>query len=507
MTPADTPTKAARAAGNGRTLEVRRQVRLGFARIAEICLNGIYHRLFRSLVTLSIVTVAVAFMMYMLGGSLIGRAVLRHAQTEAAACTLYDRWLVWLDAPLDAAAMFRLAASAPAGDPRLAAIARWAGLDAAGMAALLDTAQQGRRLLALVDGLSPGRRLMLRGGAEERFLLDDLLDPATRRRFLVRLEDMGAGARLPGGANGLERLVAQYGGQRQTWQLIAAARAAAVRELHGRHPQAAGIADLLAAPPDGLAASLSDLGLLADAALLQTLSEEARYARGVARLSELLAHTAVRRDVAARARVSQLKVGLNDLATVYLSGGGPAFLDASLARSGLEALPPPDATRPLVEQWVRRSRVLNIVSEAAVYQGGWMGFSQTTLWLIGVSLIVCVVGIANAMLMSVMERFREIATMKCLGARDSFVMVLFVLESCVQGVAGGLLGAVFGLLLAVPAAGARFGLLVWNTLPWPAVGAAALLATAVGVLMAGLASLYPARVAARLVPMEAMRVE
>ena len=54
-------------------------------------------------------------------------------------------------------------------------------------------------------------------------------------------------------------------------------------------------------------------------------------------------------------------------------------------------------------------------------------------WLISLSLLVCVVGIANAMLMSVTERFREIGTMKCLGALDSFIMTIFLMESGLQG--------------------------------------------------------------------------
>ena len=46
------------------------------------------------------------------------------------------------------------------------------------------------------------------------------------------------------------------------------------------------------------------------------------------------------------------------------------------------------------------------------------GISTKDIWLIVMSLIVCVVGIANSMLMAVTERFREIGTMKCLGALD-----------------------------------------------------------------------------------------
>jgi putative ABC transport system permease protein len=46
-------------------------------------------------------------------------------------------------------------------------------------------------------------------------------------------------------------------------------------------------------------------------------------------------------------------------------------------------------------------------------------------WIIILSLLVCVVGIVNAQLMAVTERFREIGTMKCLGALDRFVLRLF----------------------------------------------------------------------------------
>ncbi len=54
-------------------------------------------------------------------------------------------------------------------------------------------------------------------------------------------------------------------------------------------------------------------------------------------------------------------------------------------------------------------------------------------WIIFLSLLVCTVGIVNAQLMAVTERFREIGTMKCLGALDRFVLRLFILEAGMQG--------------------------------------------------------------------------
>src|SRR5947199_172809 len=89
-----------------------------------------------------------------------------------------------------------------------------------------------------------------------------------------------------------------------------------------------------------------------------------------------------------------------------------------------------------------------------------------TRWLIGLALLVAFVGILNAMLMSVTERFREIGTMKCLGALDGFIIKLFLLESAFQGVVGTVIGIVVGLLLSLAAATASYGAAAWNNLPW-----------------------------------------
>jgi len=55
-------------------------------------------------------------------------------------------------------------------------------------------------------------------------------------------------------------------------------------------------------------------------------------------------------------------------------------------------------------------------------------------WLVSLSLVVCTVGITNSMLMSVTERFKEIGTMKCLGALNQFVVKLFMIEAFLLGV-------------------------------------------------------------------------
>jgi len=128
-------------------------------------------------------------------------------------------------------------------------------------------------------------------------------------------------------------------------------------------------------------------------------------------------------------------------------------------------------------------------------------------WIIMLSLLVCVVGIVNAQLMAVTERFREIGTMKCLGALDRFIVELFFLEAGMQGLVGSAIGAVGGGLFALLNAILCFGFISVSALPWADAGLSVLAATAVGCLLSLAGVFYPAIVAARMQPVEAMRVE
>ncbi|MGB3209673.1 MAG: FtsX-like permease family protein [Desulforhopalus sp.] len=128
-------------------------------------------------------------------------------------------------------------------------------------------------------------------------------------------------------------------------------------------------------------------------------------------------------------------------------------------------------------------------------------------WIIFLSLLVCVVGIINAQLMSVTERFREIGTLKCLGALDRFIVRIFVIEATMQGLAGGIVGAVLGAVVAFSASIIRFGLSSASFMPWGEVGATIFYAICTGTGLSLLGVLYPAIVASRMQPVEAMRVE
>ena len=135
------------------------------------------------------------------------------------------------------------------------------------------------------------------------------------------------------------------------------------------------------------------------------------------------------------------------------------------------------------------------------------GISAREKWLIVLSLLVCVVGIVNAMLMSVAERVREIGTMKCLGALDGFIIKLFLLESSFQGLCGTVFGIVVGFVLTFIRSLIAYQLYSLTYFPVMGILESALFSFAIGSLLSVFAAMWPAYSAARMQPVDAMRVE
>ncbi|AIE87837.1 ABC transporter permease [Fimbriimonas ginsengisoli] len=123
-------------------------------------------------------------------------------------------------------------------------------------------------------------------------------------------------------------------------------------------------------------------------------------------------------------------------------------------------------------------------------------------WLVGTSLVMCLVGVTNSMLMSVTERFREIGTIKCLGASDGFIVKVFFLEALILGILGSLLGSLLGTGIMAVVQSAQGG-----HVPLTSGTGVVLLGTAIGTAMTVLAAIAPAMQAARMPAAAALRVE
>lgn len=178
---------------------------------------------------------------------------------------------------------------------------------------------------------------------------------------------------------------------------------------------------------------------------------------------------------------------------------------------------------PVMQDWIKNTRSLREAKEVlngpqtltSLMKANGVPTSEKditnskmqTKWLIGLALLVAFVGILNAMLMSVTERFREIGTMKCLGALDSFIVKLFMIESFFQGGAGTVAGVMLGLLLNVAGISIAYGAFAWKMFPYADIAVAGAVCLVVGILLTVGGAVYPAWRAARMHPIEAMRVE
>jgi ABC-type lipoprotein release transport system permease subunit len=128
----------------------------------------------------------------------------------------------------------------------------------------------------------------------------------------------------------------------------------------------------------------------------------------------------------------------------------------------------------------------------------------------GISLLVASFGIANTMIMSILERTREIGIMKAIGAEDLEIKLIFFVEAAVLGLTGGVVGVLcawgidaianrLAYRFILKPQGASFVDFFWLP-PWLSIGAI-LFALIVSIL----AALYPAARAARIDPVRALR--
>ena len=556
------------------SVDVKEQVSLPLSKCLELVLSGIKFRLFRAGITVTIIALAVAFLLVMLTESYVARRVADVIDNKTAPRRLCDKWVSRLSTPLTETELTaELLALGGADDPRYRELKAWGRLDDAAMDRLQKVAQTQREyMVEYFDQLKEGAKRRLVGTAQGPAIFARLTDPVQYAEFM---DEAKKGDRvLPGKDKEAEfrAFMNDWSDTRPAREAVLTGHAQALAAVRQHLDDEAKKSERATTPIDKLAdPDTAFLSVLAanlfqmDDGQKTTVQAEARQKAAEAQLRSALNVPIVKRQLADRKSVKPADTDFQMLFVEVSKSGGAKWLAElsaaaeyakDAASQNLPLLNLTDKELPTAPNQPKRSEfpdgsegdkaftqandaykkelppfekkmepfaeaIQKVARQFLVAQalaeteqqvvlagaGGDVGFTGRTLWLIIVSFLVCVVGIANAMLMSVTERFREIATMKCLGATDGFIMINFIMESVMQGIVGSVVGALLGLILGVLRAWASYGGLAWANFPVLDVLESMGIGLVVGVVVSALAATYPAYVAARLAPMEAMRIE
>ena len=512
-----------------REIDVRRQRNLTARETFRLCIRGVRHRMLRSLLTLSVVVLAVAFFMFLLSDSMFLRGVGRGVAAELEEGRLGGQTLTRLYVkPTMLVQTRRLSQAVRRGDAaalaEAAAVTHW---DPSRVDALARLADDEKLYSDFFDEMPAGKRLALVGKRSGREIFSYILE--NRDGFREAIAPM-VDLRIPRKLAGLEAFLDAYPAYAEEsaaflrdWNAgVEAAAAVLARHKPEGTDEIAWIASENRAKLETWRDETEQLGFRLPEDDLATIREQFHWAAMrndvLGRLNTVAVREAWTRAFRERKRTSAdeklLRLDDERAVGVLLGNAGEN------AKVGTSEVPSPKSDAPGFDaedlaELTRRARVerrlISLEKALAGAQsasgGGFLGLSSRQLFLLCISFLVCMVGIANAMLMSITERFREIATMKCLGATDRYILLQFMMEAALQGLAGGLVGVVLGFAIAFLRDVGICGGYLFTYWPGVALLLSAAFSLVVGVLLAVLASVQPSWSASRMAPMEAMRIE
>ena len=197
-------------------------------------------------------------------------------------------------------------------------------------------------------------------------------------------------------------------------------------------------------------------------------------------------------------------VSRNQFTSITVKVADPALAN-TIAASITQKLLPERHVNP-------RTQDFTVTAVASIQQQVTSVVQSISLFLAAiaaVSLLVGAVGIANTMFMSVLERTRQIGLLKALGATDNEVMKLFLMESGLFGLVGGVIGIIFGVLVSVIISEVGLRVIGGPGGAAPPVVTPELLifALAFSVFVGVISGVVPARQAAKMNPVDALRFE
>ena len=496
-----------------RNIDVKKQRDMTLKETFMLCISGVRHRFLRSVLTLAVVALAVAFFMFLLGESMLLRSVGRGIKMEIAEMRFSQQKLTWLfTSATDIVMMRRLSdAQREINADTMKEFASVSGFSDLEIARLAEMADKERLYTDWLHSIPIGKRTILAhknsGRNAIQFILNDF------DGFHDRIKNM-TDLRIPGRIEGLDNFLSRYAAYSEQlrrftteWNMKTALAANIITNM--ANPALEGALNtgwIVESGPDELEEwrrTIAALGFNLPADTVAFMKKQLTENNEYSQIFSMLSDGDVRQEWAKEFREVPRSRSTPETKLLNLRDArAKKIMERYFSENVIDHVAEMARQRAMILKLERR--LANVVVND---DGGFFGLNGRQLFLVVISFVVCIVGIANAMLMSITERFREIATMKCLGATDRYILTQFMMEAAMHGLFGGLTGVVIGFIIVFIRSIWLFGGYVFSY--WPGIDllVSALVSFCAGILLAVIASIQPSWSASRMAPMEAMRVE
>lgn len=488
-----------------KTIDVKDQPILSLSRTVSIALAGVKYRLFRAMVTVVVITVAMSFLMNILSESMIKRAVAETARDEIHAMHLSDQWIAKLSVPQSRDEIIEILSENAADSDVFAEMMQFSGSDA-NPQEMHELAVQASGYIDFFNALDYGKRRLLAGRSEGSYIFDYLTDATHRQAFFDHLAKLKT-IEFPGDPQALVPYLTSWTALDALCKQIRKSQQLALKKVQSQLDGQLMLAALTQA--DGAFGDvIRQSGFYLPQAESVTLASQAQAMIDRHIIEDTINNISLRRDIAAKENILPADVKVEMIWKLLLSKEHAQWYMNAMQAAGVTISEMSASRLVTLAEGFKKQRLLVRAELATADSGtGFLGMGKRMSWLLFVSMLVCAVGIANAMLMSVTERFREIATLKCLGALDGFIMLVFLIESSILGLMGGLLGSLIGLIIGMSRMAFEFKSLMFQSIPVESLLISGVISVLLGIVLAAVSAVYPSMRAARLAPMEAMRIE
>lgn len=488
-------------------LVVKKQQQMPFKWLYAICRESIAHRLMRSMITAVIITLAIAFLSYIMVDSYIGSSIRDAVLKKKDRLTLGTRFISELSTTPSDYDLIRRINSSRKNKNYMSNIKNWSSLSGEQLDQFLNQVSSLNNYLDFFQSIPTGRSVILVETNQDMAIFEWLSKKENFKAFKDKLANMPS-LQLPNGIDEFEKFILTWPALCETVKTIRNNYQQSITQIKKELPERNLSGTILACKSkqdlDSFFAMLDKNGFSIPSENIPYIKADIEYQENLNKALRILKSQNVRTGWFRRfqEKFSPKKaLSKSDSINTYVNW---------IYETG-DAENCKDISKEKFVETAKRYTKLHTLLKARLELTRKYGFTgmlnERAVWLIIVSFMVCAVGIANAMLMSVLERFKEIATMKCLGARNETIGLMFVVESIFVGVVGGLVGMLIGLFIGSIKQIIFYGTMVFDNFPTTPILGVLVISFSCSLLLALLAAIYPAFVASKMAPMEAMRVD